>query len=125
MTQFMATGYHTSVQIDPLNPLDYYAVLDDRTDPSVVIFTGPACGACRRLKAVLAEMSPIPGVAVYEVGAERAGGLVEELEIFHLPALFLYQDGDLHAEIHAVLRPEALRAAIAAARRSPPAVEWS
>lgn len=111
------------MQIDLLDPLDYYTVLDERTAPSVVIFTGPACGACRRLKAILAKMLPIPEVMVFEVSAERAGGLVEELEIFHLPALFLYQNGDLHAEIHSVLRPDALLAAIDAARSAPAALQ--
>jgi thioredoxin 1 len=119
MTQFIGTGYHTPVKMQPLHPADYYAVLDEREAPSVVIFTGPACGACRRLKAILAEMAPIPDIIFFEVGAEQAGGLVEELEIFHLPALFLYQHGELHAEIHAVLQPHALRDAIEAARSAP------
>ena len=68
-------------------------------------------------------MPAIADLVVYEVNAERAGGLVEELEIFHLPALFLYQDGDLHAPIQAPLRPDALRGAIEEARRLPAALQ--
>lgn len=111
------------MQIHRLDPADYYPLLDDRQAPSLVFFTAPACGACRRLEAVLAEMSPLPGLEVFAVSAERAAGLLEELEIFHLPAIFLYRDGDLHAEIHAVLRPADLRAAIESAQHAPPAVE--
>ena len=123
MTQFIVFGYHTAVQIQSLDPADYFPTLDAREPPSVVIFTAPACGACRRLKAILAEMLPIDGLDVYEVGAERAAGLIEELEIFHLPAMFLYQHGELHAEIHAVLRPDALLTAIEAACCTPPALQ--
>jgi len=111
------------VQIHRLDPSDYYPLLDDRLAPSLVIFTAPACGACRRLVSVLTEMDPMEGMDVFAVSAERAAGLIEELEIFHLPAIFLYRDGDLHAEIHAVLKPEALRSAIESAQRAPPAVQ--
>lgn len=123
MTQFIELGYHTSVQILPLDPADYYPILDARMAPSVVIFTAPSCGACRRLKAILAQMPPIADTAVYEVSAERAGGLVEELEIFHLPALFLYRDGDLHAPIHAQLTADSLLRAIRSAGSGPPAIQ--
>ena len=116
-------GYHTFVNILPLDPADYYPILDARQPPALVIFTAPACGACRRLKAILAQLPPFPDTAVYEVSAERAGGLVEELEIFHLPALFLYQDGDLHAPIHARLTADSLREAIETARAGPPAIQ--
>ena len=119
MTQFMQIGYHTAVQIQSLHPADYYPLLDVRQAPTVVFFTTPACGACRRLKALLADMEPIESIEVYEVDAERAPGIVAELEIFHLPALYLYQHGDLHAEIHTVLRAEALQIAIATARSGP------
>ena len=68
-------------------------------------------------------MAPLDGVEVFAVSAERVAGLIEELEIFHLPAMFLYQYGDLHAEIHATLRPESLRSAIESAQKAPPAVQ--
>lgn len=111
------------MQIHRLDPAEYYPLLDERQPPSLVIFTAPACGACRRLLVVIDEMAPIAGLDVFVVSAERAAGLIEELEIFHLPAIFLYRDGDLHAEIHAILRPDSLRAAIESAQLAPPAVQ--
>lgn len=103
-----------------LSAHDYYPLLDRRQPPSLVIFTGPACGACRRLKALLAELPPpLPGLAAYEVDAERAAGLVEELDVFHLPALFLYTGGDYHAPVHAELRPGSLAQAVRDAAAGP------
>lgn len=108
------------MELLPLSAHDYYPLLDARQAPSLVIFTGPACGACRRLKQVLAGMAPpLPGLEAREVDAEQAGGLVEELDIFHLPALFLYQHGDYHAPVHAALHADAIAEAIQAAARGP------
>jgi len=103
-----------------LDERDYYPLLDQRAAPGLVIFTGPACGACRRLKAVLQDMAPpLAGLEVFEVNAEAAPGLVEALEVFYLPALFLYRDGDYHGPVHAELRADALLAGIVAAAAAP------
>lgn len=106
----------------PLHAADAFATLDARPAPSLVIFTAPACGACRRLKAVLATLDapPLPGLAVYDINAEEAPGLLEELAIQHLPALFLYQEGDFHAAIEVELTAAALTAALQAAHAAPP-----
>ncbi|MFT4978158.1 MAG: thioredoxin 1 [Myxococcota bacterium] len=113
------------MEIVKLHAADYYPLLDARQAPSLVIFTGPACGACRRLKSIIAAMPPmLDGLVVFEVDAQVAGGLVEELEIFHLPALFLYARGDYHAPVQAELRAASLAEAVAAAaagqRQEPP-----
>ncbi|MEL6345067.1 MAG: thioredoxin family protein [Myxococcota bacterium] len=109
------------MQLSPLSAFDYYPVLDARKPPALVIFTGPACGACRRLKAILSQMAPpLNDLAVFEVDAANAAGLVEELEIFHLPALFLYADGDYHASVHPQLTAASIAAAVTAAAAGPP-----
>ena len=97
--------------------LDFYDVIE-APGAALVVFGAPACGACRRAKAVASSLSGVVDRWI-EVPAERSPGLVADLEIFHLPALFLYVDGVFHAPIDAVLTPAALRGAIAAARAAP------
>ena len=110
----------------PLHAADYYPTLDRRLPPSLVIFTAPACGACRRLRALLAALPtpPLPDLIVYAVDAEEAPGLLTELEVGHLPALFLYRSGDYHAPVHPQLTPagliQAIQAAAAGPRQEPP-----
>lgn len=97
--------------------LDFYTVID-APGAALVVFTAPACGACRRAKAVVPQLAGAVDRWI-EVPAERSPGLVADLEIFHLPALFLYVDGGFHAPIDAVLTPAALSAAIETARMAP------
>ena len=62
------------MEITPLDAADYYRLLDDRQEPSLVYFSAPACGACRRLRQVLSEGElEIRSLRIYEVQAERAG----------------------------------------------------
>ena len=104
----------------PLTAAAYYPILDARQPPTLVIFTAPACGSCRRLHRIIDDMvAPISDMVVMEVNAEEAPGLVADLEIFHLPALFLYMHGDHHSPVHSVLRVDALAAAVQAAAAGP------
>ena len=109
------------MMLEALSAFDYYHVLDARQDPSLVCFTKPSCGGCRTLKKILLEEPPtVPSLRCFEVQVEDAYGLVEELDILHLPTMLLYYKGDLHREIFSVLRPEAIQQAIEKALRLPP-----
>ncbi len=89
--------------------------------PTLVFFTSRACGSCRQLRRALEVLRhKRPDWLIYEVDAEREGGLVREFEVFHLPAMFLFKDGDFHREIDSLATPQALEAAIEAALAQPP-----
>jgi len=106
--------------LTPLDQFEFHHVLEARRGVSLVIFTGPACGACRALKRALAEAAErFADLHLYEVDAQAERGLVEEFEVFHLPALFLYRDGRFHSPVHAESTPERLRAAIDTALAAP------
>ena len=107
--------------LESLSAFDYYLVLDNRQEPSLVCFTKPSCGGCRTLKKILLD-SPltIPSLRCFEVQVEDAYGIVEDLEIVHLPTMLLYYKGDLHREIFSVLRPQAIQQAIEIALSQPP-----
>lgn len=87
---------------------------------SLVLFTAPACGACKRLKQVLAGHPDLfAGIHLFEVDAGRDMALTREFGVFHLPAMFLFRDGEYHGTLHSEAQPERLRAAIEAALARP------
>lgn len=108
--------------LERLEQFDFHHRLAETAGLALVVFTGPACGACRRLKAELAERGDaLPPLQLFEVDAQQDMGLVEEFGVFHLPALFLFRDGHYHREIQAPPVATELRRAIEAALAQPPA----
>jgi thioredoxin 1 len=97
-----------------LDQFTFHHVLAETPGTALVIFTGPHCGACRRVKGLLwtlvARGEPW---TLYEVDASRDAGLAREFEVFHLPSLFLFRDGQYHAPLHAEALPAAIRSAVA------------
>jgi hypothetical protein len=57
------------------------------------------------------------------VDVQQSPALARALEVFHLPALFLYRDGHYHARLECEITPERLRTTIAAALTAPPEEE--
>ena len=81
---------------------------------ALVCFTQAGCGTCRHVKTVLENMATAePALQVFEVRADEESALAREFDVFHLPALFVYLDGEFHAPLHAEPRADALRAALA------------
>ena len=101
------------MEITSLDAADFYRLLDERQEPSLVIFTSLACGSCARLRQVLREASlEVEGLSCLEVSAESAYGLLEEHAVFHLPGVFLYARGDCLGPVEAELKAESLQRAI-------------
>lgn len=115
--------------IQPLNDLDYHETLMARHGLALVYFTSPHCGTCRVLKQALqqllseAETLGLAGLQIYEVDAVHNGGLINEFEIFHLPTLFLYQDGQFHADVQCEASVPRIVAAVNAALSQAPQEE--
>lgn len=99
-----------------LTPLDegaFYATLAATPGISVVFFTAPVCGACRRWRALLEHYGRRhAGVTVFEVDCGMNMGLAREYEVMHLPALFVFIDGRFHAPLQCEASPEGLMAAL-------------
>ncbi len=72
--------------------LSIWHALEDCRGPGLLVLTAPACGACRRLDRLLQSLDL--SLPIIRANAERCGGLIEELEVFHLPAVFPVHAGE-------------------------------
>ncbi len=107
-------------KIQSLNEPEFYSTLADTVGPGIVFFTKPGCSACRLWQRLLGELvQHHQGIQVFQVDAEQNMGLSHEYELFHLPALFLFVDGEFHCELQAEARQSNLLAAIDAALAAP------
>ena len=103
-----------------LTDLNFHHVLAETSGAALVFFTAPNCGACRSLKTALRKwLHDYPPLPVFEVDAVHNGGLVNALDIFHLPALFLYVDGHYHCELQSEALPARIHIAIQTALQLP------
>jgi thioredoxin-like negative regulator of GroEL len=105
----------------PLTEFDFHPRLAATPGVSLVLFSSPACGACRRMEAVLPKGAA--GVSLFKVDVQRSTALARQFDVFHLPALFLFVAGRYHAEIRCEALPEAIRDTIKAALAMPPEEE--
>ncbi len=103
-----------------LSQFDFHHVLNETPSTSVVMFGSPECGACRRLKQAFDQLAQIaPELHLFEVDVQRDTALAREFEVFHLPSMFLFQNGRYHAPLHSHATPDALQRQIALALAQP------
>ena len=86
---------------------------------TLVMFAQPGCGACRRAEAVLPGWLAGAVQRLVHVDAAAQAALAREFEVFHLPALHLYKDGQYHAPLNTEMTATAVRAAVAVAAAAP------
>lgn len=99
-----------------LDDRSFWRTLEDEPGPALVLLSAAGCGACRRVKALLAELAPAAGVPVWALDAHDSPGVVAELEVFHLPALFGAAAGELSPPLHAPTTREGLAGLLAQVR---------
>jgi len=88
----------TTLQV--LNDADFYSVMHATRGVSIVFFTSEGCSSCRHWKKLLNQLaSQRPDLHFKEVDAQHSMGLAREYEVFHLPALFVFVDGEYHAPL--------------------------
>jgi len=78
----------------------------------VVLFSAPHCGACRAWKQLLPQALADLAAAFYEVDVSEATGVAHYFGIFHLPTVYLYREGQFHAELQCEARTEAIMQAV-------------
>ena len=103
---------------ESLDEFNYHHRLAANSEPSLVMFSSPACGTCRRVEALLPAAAP-NGMQLFHVDVAASQGLAKAFDIFHLPDLFLYLDGRFHARLNCEVTPTALSRAIEQAQSAP------
>jgi thioredoxin-like negative regulator of GroEL len=106
--------------LPPLDQFRFHHVLAETPGTALVIFTSEGCSSCRHWKQVLTDYQRRhAALAIFEVDAGRDLALAREFHVFHLPALFLFRDGQFHAALQSEARTEHLHAAITRALAQP------
>lgn len=108
------------MSINRLSQFDFHQRLNETPGVSLVMFSGAHCGACRHWRALLQQLvAEDAGLSLFEVDAGRDEALSREFEVFHLPTLFVFRDGEFHAPLQAEASPESLRRALAEVLAAP------
>lgn len=104
----------------PLDQFNFHHELEASRGASVVLFSKPGCSSCRAWKRLLLNYQKKNlKVALYEVDIEQDPSLAHEFELFHLPALYLYADGQFHRELQCEASLQTLQDEITAALQAP------
>jgi thioredoxin 1 len=99
---------------------DFHRSLAAVSGIAAVLFSAPHCGACRAWKRLLPEA--LSGLAdrLFEVDVSEATGVARYFGIFHLPTVYLYRDGQFHAELQCEARAQVIRLAVQGLLAAPP-----
>ncbi|SMF24573.1 thioredoxin domain-containing protein [Pseudogulbenkiania subflava] len=103
-----------------LDEFRFHHVLPTLPGATLVLFGQPHCGACRVWHARLPRLVPPRIRQLCYVDIAVSSALAHEFELFHLPALALYDNGAFHTMVNAPLEREKLAEAIQIALASPP-----
>lgn len=88
-----------------LSEFDFHARIAASSGTALVMFSGPDCGACRRLEKYLPEWLSGRVNHFFLVNVQRSTALAREYEVFHLPGLFVFVNGHFHGPLHAPAAP--------------------
>jgi thioredoxin-like negative regulator of GroEL len=95
-----------------LSEFDFHPRLAASTGTAIVMFSGPDCGACKRLEKHLPVWLSGHASHLFKVDVQRSSALAHAYEVFHLPSLFVFVNGRYHAPLHAEAAPAPMQAAL-------------
>lgn len=75
----------------------------------MVLFSAPGCGACQAWIRLLPDALSGLADTLFEVDVSEATGVARYYNIFHLPTIYLYRDGEFHAELQCEARHDRIR----------------
>jgi len=124
---FLLVSFMVSMmkKIKELDEFNFHQMVEESKGVFLVFFTGPHCGSCHHLRDLfVAEeiqfTSHFSEFSVFEIKADKASALVNEFNVFHLPTIFLYNDGQFHCELQTQAHPKKIIEAIELALKIPP-----
>lgn len=104
----------TASLFEPLAEGDYHARLARTQGGAVVLFSHAHCGSCRIWKRLLPEALSTTVQHFFEVDVALDTGAAHYFGIFHLPTIYLYRDGQFHAELQCEAGIDAIQRTAAA-----------
>jgi len=96
--------------VKELDEFNFFESIENSKGLVLVFFTGPHCASCHHLKSLLnSEAQQFTDhfkktrhdFNAYEIKADKAAALVNEFGVFHLPSMYLYQNGQFHCQLQA------------------------
>ena len=111
-----------------LDEFNFHQTIADSSGIVLVFFTGPHCASCHHLRDLFTDniqtlkehfSNNALVFEVFEIKADKANALVNEFSVFHLPSLFLYQNGHYHCELQTEAHPQKIIDAIELALSKP------
>ena len=107
-----------------LDEFSIHEVLSGLDGIALVFFSGPHCGSCHHMKSLLNTefhrfLDHFQDFAAFEIKADKAAALVNEFGVFHLPTMYLYQNGKFHCELNAQAHTKKIIEAIELALTKP------
>lgn len=99
--------------IRAIEQFDFHHNLEKSSGTAIVFFSSNECLSCRHWQQLLEHYCKLrPEIHVFKVDAGMDLALTEEFNVFHLPSLFVYHNGQYHAPLQCEARLELLDAAI-------------
>lgn len=106
--------------LESLEQFEFHQTLDAVTGVGIIFFSSQECQSCRYWEQLLGQfIEKHPDIKVFRIDAALDQALTEEFDVFHLPSLFVYNNGKYHAAIHSEARLESLEVAINKLLESP------
>lgn len=91
--------------LKPLDQFEFHHLLEESQGIAIVMFFSQGCSACAAWESLLLQYQQLhPAIALFQVDAQSEPALVHELEVFHLPSLFLYLNGQYHCQLQSEAR---------------------
>lgn len=95
--------------VKALEQFEFHQTLESTPGTSIVFFSSAECQSCRYWEEILSQLTQKhPEFNVFKVDAGQDQALTEEFDVFHLPSLFLYHEGQYHSPLQSEARLETL-----------------
>lgn len=95
-----------------LDEFDFHHRLPALPGNTLVLFGQPGCSACRSWRQALSQWQPPALQQLAYVDVQQSMALAHQFDIFHLPTLLLFVDGQYHGQLHSPLQAQALKLAL-------------
>lgn len=109
----MSLAAQTTIAFEPLTEGNYHARIASTSGNAVVLFSHAHCGSCRAWRRLLPEALSGSVQHFFEVDVALDTGAARYFGIFHLPTIYLYRNGQFHAELQCAARSEAIQHTVA------------